>query len=177
MIDKKSFQLNMIAAMARGSRTIGMEDGSFPWEKILEDLRRFKKITIEHPIIMGRKTWETFSSRPLPGRPHIVITRDPNYETDYGDQVTVVTSIATAIALAKKLDSKMAFIIGGGQIYTATIDQVDRLYLTIVDIETDGLVKFPRYEHRPREVVDSRNSSDHNYHYQFITIDFLDLEI
>ena len=101
-------QLSLIVAYAL-NRVIG-RDNTLPW-KLPSDLAHFKRTTLGHPVIMGRKTWESLG-RPLPGRRNIVISRNPQYEAA-GAQC--VTSLALAIDAVQ--DAEQAFVIGGAQIY------------------------------------------------------------
>ncbi len=113
--------INAIAAIAKESRVIGNK-GQIPWH-IPEDFVHFKNKTMGHPIIIGRKTFETFP-KPLPGRTHIVITRDPEYKVPEG--VFVSDSVEKAIEIAKEKDGgEEIFIIGGGQIYTEVVKRPD----------------------------------------------------
>jgi len=108
--------------------------------KIKNDLARFKSITSGHPIIMGRKTYESIG-KPLPNRTNVVISRDPNLKIE---NVDVLPSLEKA--LEKYKNEKEIFIIGGGQIYTQAIDLADKLYLTIIDkIVEDADTYFPDY--------------------------------
>jgi dihydrofolate reductase len=125
-----------IAAVARNG-VIG--DGrNIPWH-ISEDLRRFKRLTLGHVLIMGRKTFDSIG-RPLPGRTTFVITRDRMWR---GDGVRAVPSVDEAIQLARDLDSETIFVAGGGEIYRAAWDHLVRLEITEVDLEADGDVTFP----------------------------------
>lgn len=107
--------------------------GDLIW-RIPADLRRFKSLTMGHPVIMGRKTWESLPRRPLPGRLNIVITRDPDYRA--GEAVTAHSpeeAIAAACRAADGVhDVPAPFVIGGAQIYEAFLPFVTRLYLTRV---------------------------------------------
>ena len=99
------------------------------------DLKRFKELTTGHPIVMGRKTYQSIG-RPLPNRRNIIITRDENYEVDGCE---VVNSIEEALLLT----NSDCFIIGGGEIYKQTLHIADQIYLTQVDEEFDGDTTFP----------------------------------
>lgn len=106
---------------------------------ISDDLRRFKAITMGHPIIMGRKTFESFPKGALPGRRNIVITRQHDYAAT---GIEVVGSLDEAIALVSGCDE--AFVIGGGEIYRQALPVSDRLYLTEIDADvTDADTFFP----------------------------------
>ena len=99
------------------------------------DLKRFKEVTGGHPIVMGRKTYQSIG-RPLPNRRNIIITRDENYEVDGCE---VVNSIEEALLLT----NSDCFIIGGGEIYKQTLHIATQIYLTQVDEDFDGDTTFP----------------------------------
>lgn len=137
-------RISVIAALAR-NRVIGFEN-RLPW-RLPEDLAHFKALTLNHPILMGRKTFESLG-RPLPGRTNIVITRNPDYRPE---GCLVVASIPAAIDLCGDADE--VFFIGGADLYAQAIPLADRLYLTEVDIEAEGDAWFPDYDTRAfREV-------------------------
>ena len=103
--------------------------------KIPEDMKFFKEKTNGHPIIMGRKTWESIG-RALPNRTNIVISRDANNISDSNNQVIAASSIEDAIARARDVEGgEEIFIIGGAQIYQQAIQFADKIYLTAVDAE------------------------------------------
>jgi dihydrofolate reductase len=140
----KKPRISVIAALAR-NRVIGIEN-RLPW-RLPEDLAHFKALTLNHPILMGRKTFESLG-RPLPGRTNIVITRNPDYQPD---GCLAADSLAAAIALCRDADE--IFFIGGADLYAQAIPLADRLYLTEVDIEVEGDAWFPDYDERAfREV-------------------------
>jgi len=126
--------ISIIAAMAK-NRVIGSE-GEIPWN-IPEDLKRFRELTMGHPVIMGRKTFEQIG-RPLPGRLNIVLTRRTGYRAT---GCLVLHSLADALDACAGADE--AFICGGGEIYRQTIAMADRIYLTVIDLEPEGDVLFP----------------------------------
>ena len=130
-------RISLIAALAQ-NRVIGIEN-RLPW-KLPEDLAHFKALTLGHPILMGRKTFESLG-RPLPGRRNIVITRNADYQPP-GCQIA--TSIANAIALCAEAEE--IFFIGGAELYKQVLPQVDRLYLTEVQIEARGDAWFPEFD-------------------------------
>lgn len=178
-------RISLIVAIDRVSRTIGKEGGGLPW-RIPEDFKYFKEKTMGHPIIMGRTTWEEFNNKPLPGRHHIVITHQNNYEVspENLDKVSVVSSVGEAIDLATKLENENKifceeenkepeiFIIGGAQIYEQTLPRADRLYLTLIDANIDGPKKFPDYSAAGfSKIISSRKSSDENFSYEFLVLE------
>ena len=115
-------------------------DGDLPWH-LSEDLKNFKAITMGKPIIMGRATFESIG-RPLPGRRNIIITRQTDYKVDGAE---IFLSPESALEAIK--DAEEVMIIGGGQIYTALFDQVNRIYITYVEINIDGDTFFPEIDY------------------------------
>ena len=130
-------RISLIAALAQ-NRVIGIEN-RLPW-KLPEDLAHFKALTLGHPILMGRKTFESLG-RPLPGRRNIVITRNSEYQSPGCE---VVVTIADAIALCA--DAEEVFFIGGAELYAQVIPLVARLYLTEVQIKSQGDAWFPEFD-------------------------------
>ena len=144
MSSAKKPRVSVIAALAK-NRVIGIEN-RLPW-RLPEDLAHFKALTLGHPILMGRKTFESLG-RPLPGRTNVVITRNRDYRPD---GCVVADSIPAALALCADADE--IFFIGGAELYAQAIPLADRLYLTEVDIEAAGDAWFPDYDRRAfREV-------------------------
>ena len=125
----------IIAALNR-KRVIG-KDGKVPWH-ISEDLKRLKKVTIGHTLLMGRRTYESLQT-PLPNRRHVVLTsrRIPGVET--------YAAIPEALEALK--DQERVFIFGGGEIFRAMLEQADEWLLTLVKNDEDGDAFFPPYEH------------------------------
>ncbi|MEI3791621.1 MULTISPECIES: dihydrofolate reductase [unclassified Chryseobacterium] len=104
-----------------------------------KDLKHFKDITSGHPVIMGRKTYESIG-KPLPNRTNIVISRKKNW---FQEGILIVGSIKEAVKFAKKIDEEV-FIIGGGNIYEQTIEIVDKLEVTLVKADLDADTFFPK---------------------------------
>mgnify|MGYP001766898350 FL=1 len=130
----------LIAAMAN-NRVIG-RDNQLPWH-IAEDLRFFKRMTLGKPLIMGRNTFESLG-RPLPGRPHIVISRNPDYQPAGVERAaTLEAAIARATELAQASSADEIMVIGGAQVYAAALPHAQRIYLTLVDAEVAGDTHFP----------------------------------
>ncbi|WP_220491262.1 MULTISPECIES: type 3 dihydrofolate reductase [unclassified Pseudoalteromonas] len=156
----------MIAAMAK-NRVIG-QDNNMPWH-LPADLQHFKAVTMNKPVIMGRKTFESIG-RPLPGRRNIVISRNTDY-TAAG--IDVVASPEAAISLVCESDEVM--VIGGGNIYQQFLKSADTLYLTFIDLDVAGDTQFPDYEQSANwQVVEELyNQPDDNniYGYKFVTLD------
>jgi len=130
-------ELSLIAAMDR-NRLMGA-DGALPW-RLPADLRWFKRCTVNKPVLMGRRTWESIG-RALPDRPNIVITSRAGYDAP-GAQV--VRSFEAALEAAH--DSPEIMVIGGAVLFRETIALADRLYLTVIDGEFTGDTWFPAFD-------------------------------
>lgn len=134
-------KLVIVVAMAE-NRVIG-RDGDLPWH-LPEDLKRFKAVTMGKPLVMGRKTWDSLPRKPLPGRPNLVVTRQPGFE---GEGAQVFADLDTALAAADRLARDMGVdevcLIGGGSLYEQAFDKVDRIDLTEVRLSPDGDTFFP----------------------------------
>ncbi len=136
-------KIALIAAMAN-DRVIGINN-SLPW-KLPADMQWFRKHTLGKPIIMGRKTFESFGGRTLPERTNIIITHDKHYQVD-ADAV-IVHSIDDALQAAANSASHVeeAMIIGGASFYEQMLERADRFYITKVEGEFEGDAWFPEYE-------------------------------
>lgn len=156
-------QLFIIVAMGK-NRLIGI-DNDLPWH-LPNDLKHFKEATLGKPIIMGRKTFESFGGRPLPNRPNLVVSRNADYLAQGAE---VFTSVEEAIASQK--DAEEIAIIGGAQIYEQWINKVDRLIITQVDAELEGDAYFPEIDLAIwQEVLREHHPQDekHNYAFDFV---------
>ncbi|OFZ79411.1 MAG: hypothetical protein A2583_02895 [Bdellovibrionales bacterium RIFOXYD1_FULL_53_11] len=140
----------IIVAMSE-NRVIG-RDGAMPWH-ISADFAYFKRITMGHPVVMGRKTFQSIG-KPLPGRRNIVITRQASALRDVKD-VVVASSFDEALALA----GDGAFVIGGAEVYRQALAFAARLYITLVHAEFEGDAVFPPFN--PQEFKEvSRSFND-----------------
>ncbi len=142
-------KISLIAAISEKQRAIGFKN-KLLW-KIEGDLPRFKLLTTGHPIIMGRNTYLSIG-RPLPNRTNIVISHIENDDIASTENLIVVNSIEKAIEEAKKIEKEEIFIIGGGMIYTSTIELSDRLYLTLVYDEPEADTFFPDYSQFKKQI-------------------------
>jgi len=124
--------------VARASNGVIGAGGKIPWH-LSADLRRFKAITTGHPILMGRKTWESIG-RPLPGRTNIIITRDDRYQAN---GAIVTHSLEAAVRAAAEAGAPEAFVIGGGDIYRAALPHCEVAHITEVDLDVEGDATFP----------------------------------
>jgi len=131
-------QISLIVAVAENG-VIG-RDGKLPWY-LADDLKRFKKLTMGHTIIMGRRTWESIG-RPLPGRRMVVVSRQPDYRVDSPD-VEVAASLDDALERAATNGDVEAYVIGGAELYKSALPVADRLYVTLVKAEIEGDTYFP----------------------------------
>lgn len=134
-------RLTLVVAAAENG-VIG-RDGDLPW-RLPADLARFKRLTMGHPLIMGRKTYESIG-RPLPGRLSIALTRQPDWHAG-NESVLTAREVEEAIALAggaPGVSTEEAFVIGGGEIYRLTLPLADRVQLTRVHASIDGDTTFP----------------------------------
>lgn len=157
-------RLSLIAALAR-NRVIG-HNNAMPWH-LPEDLKRFKALTLGHPVIMGRKTWDSIIAilgKPLPGRTSIVISRQ-------------LDSLPSGALLARSLDEAImacppggeAFVIGGAEIYALALPRASRLYLTEIDAEPEGDAWFPEWRQAEfREIAREPGTSDSPLRYAFV---------
>ncbi|MFC1627152.1 dihydrofolate reductase [Patescibacteria group bacterium] len=137
--------------------------------RISKDLKHFKKLTTGHPIIMGRKTFESIG-KPLPNRTNIIVTRNQQYSVP-DRNVFVVYSLKEALDLAKQKDDQNIFIIGGGQIYQQALDQnlVDKLYVTKVKGDYQAEVFFPDYS-QFKTIVSRKKDQEGNYQFTYLTL-------
>ncbi|OVE81905.1 hypothetical protein BVY04_02140 [bacterium M21] len=151
--------LSIIVAASK-NRAIG-KGNDLPWH-LPADLKFFKKTTLGHPIIIGRKTFESFGGRPLPRRRNLIITRNPDYVAEGAE---VYTSIEAALATCT--DEGEVFICGGAQIYSMAFPKANRFYLTEVHTEIDGDTFLPEVDDADWQLIseefrakDQKNAHD-----------------
>ncbi len=158
-----SFSLTLIAALARRG-VIGLNN-ALPW-RLPEDLKRFKSLTLGHPVIMGRKTWDSLG-RPLPGRENIVISRQPDF---HPEGARLARDIPQALALARAGGMAEVFVIGGGDIYRQCLPLADRLQLTEIQHDFEGDAFFPDFDRSLwQETARSRQHAEAGFDYDFVT--------
>lgn len=144
--------INLIWAQARSKggepAAIGFE-GGLPWH-VTEDMRRFKELTVSHPVIMGRRTWESMGSKPLPGRDNIVVSRNPEFRAQ---GATVAMALRDAVDVARQeaipadgMDRSEIWIIGGSQLFEEALPLADRAYITDLDAQVDADTFAPDIE-------------------------------
>lgn len=156
--------INIIVAISKNSRTIG-KNNALLW-RISDDLRRFKTLTTGHPIIMGRKTFESIG-RVLPDRTNIIVTRNTTLKIE---GALICNSLEVAIKEAARVDSEI-FIIGGAEIYKQSISLADRLYLTVIDEEKNGDAFFPDYSNFTKVISKENKTTDTGLRYQWLVLE------
>ena len=145
-------RLNLIVAHARNG-VIGAR-GTIPW-RVPGEMAYFKQVTLGHPIVMGRRTWESLPRKPLPGRRNLVVTRDRRYVAEGAE---VVASLDEA--LTRCADAQEVFVIGGAELFALALPSVTRAFVTEIDLAVDGDVLFPALEPSQwREVSRRRGDS------------------
>jgi len=158
----------IIAALAR-NRAIGRDNG-MPW-RLPEDLKRFRRLTMGHAVIMGRKTFDSIGS-PLAGRSNIVLTRSGDWSAP---GCLVARSFGAALAAVG--ESRDAFVIGGAEIYALAMPHAGRLFMTEIERDFDGDAFFPEFDRsRWREVSRERRASAgaEAFDYDFVEYERLD---
>lgn len=150
MSDGRSFKISLIAAVA-DDRAIG-RDNDLIW-KLRDDLALFKRVTVEHAVVMGRKSFEAIG-KPLPKRRNIVVTRRDDYSIEGAE---VVFSLDEVYALFADSDEEV-FILGGGEIYRQTLSDADYLYISHVHSEfPDADTHFPKVDWNEWEVSEEES--------------------
>ncbi len=152
-------KISLIVAVSRNG-VIG-KDNKLPWH-LPEDLKRFKALTMGHPIIMGRKTFESIG-KPLPGRTNIVITHQKNFAY-YG--ATTTPSLDEALRMTEKEGE--VFVIGGAQVFKHALPAADKLYLTLIDRDVEGDTFF-RWAPSEWQEISRENFLTATLPYSFIT--------
>ncbi|MGW0041649.1 dihydrofolate reductase [Rhodococcus sp. NPDC003348] len=151
---------------AQAHRGVIGRDNTIPW-RIPEDMAHFVDVTTGHPVVMGRRTWDSLPPRfrPLTDRRNIVVTRDRNWSAD---GVEVAHSVDDALALAGDTET---WVIGGGEIYAAALDRADRIEVTEVDLDVDGDAYAPSLggEWVAESTGDWQTSSRDGVRFRFVT--------
>lgn len=148
-------KISLIAAIAK-NLAIGKDNKLLYY--IPADLKRFKKITTGHVVVMGKKTFESMNSKPLPNRTNIVIAMEKSY---MAEGCIVVNSIEEAFQKAREVEKDEIFVIGGGSIYAQTLKHADKLYVTVIDrVHEDADVFFPAYPEFTKIVHEEKSQHD-----------------
>ena len=157
-------KVSLLAAVARGG-VIG-RDGRVPW-RLPEDMARFRELTTGHPVVMGRRTWDSLPEpfRPLPRRRNIVVTRNEKWNAAGAERASSVDEALRALA-----DDESVFVIGGAEIYSATLPLADELLLTEVELDVEGDTLFPEWDrHAFTEVAREEHVGSDGTHFAFVT--------
>ena len=141
----------IIAALSE-NRVIG-RDNAIPWH-YPADMKHFRRVTRGHAVVAGRKTYETFQTRPLPRRLNLVLTRNPDYAVAEG--VVVCASLAEVLQCARASGSEKLFVLGGAQVYEQALPLVDEMILTHLPIEVEGDAYFPAWDEGEWKVWEKR---------------------
>lgn len=153
----------IVAAAEKG--VIG-KDGTIPW-RLPDDLRRFRALTLGHPVVMGRKTWDSLPKKPLPGRRNIVVTRRPGWKEE---GAVAAASLEEALALAEA-ENAAIFVIGGAEMYRAAMPRAHRIELTEIHRAFAGDAYFPAFDKTQwRETAREDRSSEDGLGYSFVTL-------
>ncbi|MAZ29889.1 hypothetical protein CL655_01265 [bacterium] len=157
--------ISAIAAIGQ-NRELGKEDDLI-W-RIPADLKRLRELTTGHPLIMGRKTYESIG-RPLPNRTNIVISRNSNFDAP---GCTIVPSLEAAIEAARAVEQDEIFIFGGAAIYELAMPLTDKLYLTIIEaLDPEADTFFPVYEDQFTETEREAGSTADGLRYAWVTLE------
>jgi dihydrofolate reductase len=155
--------ISMIVARSR-NHVIG-RDNQMPW-KISADLQFFKKVTMGHPVVMGRKTWESIG-RPLPGRRNIVVSRNTDLQLTGAE---VVNSLDAALDTLNEF--ARIFVIGGEQLFTQAFPRADRLYITEIDLDVENGDTYFKVPHPEQwKEVERTPASEGDVTFKFITLE------
>lgn len=157
--------MNISLVVAASTNNMIGKDNRLLWS-LPNDMRHFKNVTWGMPVVMGRKTFETFK-RPLPGRKNIVLSNQKDLKID---GAIVVSSTSDVELLVKEMDVKEMMVIGGGEIYKMYFPKANKIYLTRVDVVIDGDTAFPPIDEKNWNLlskIDNKADEKHTYDYSF----------
>jgi dihydrofolate reductase len=168
MYHPRSMRISFLAAVAANG-VIG-RDNKLPWH-LSSDLKRLKALSMGHHVIMGRKTFDEIGRKPLPGRPHVIVSRSP---IEPQENVKVVSSVEDALAAIPGSEDEV-FILGGGEIFRQMMHRADRMYITQIHADVPGDTYFPDFddvnEWRLVDREDFEADAKNDYPYSFLTYD------
>lgn len=155
----------LVAAVAKGG-VIGL-NGTIPW-RLPEDMARFRAATIGHPVVMGRRTWDSLPDRfkPLPGRRNIVVTRNPGWRAEGAEAARSLEDALELVAGEERVS-----VIGGAELYAAALPLADELLLTEIELDVEGDTFFPAYERSAFAETEreERRSTEDGTRFAFVT--------
>lgn len=157
----------LVLVLAKADNGVIGASGAIPW-RIADDVKRFKALTMGKPIVMGRKTWDSFPKKPLPGRTNIVITRDRSWRAA---GALVAHSFDEALALAEREHPSEIAIVGGAEIYKAALPLAARIELTEVHTDAKGDTSLPPFDMNVwRETARTEHATPDGLHYSYVTL-------
>lgn len=156
-------RVSLVAAVARDG-VIG-RDNAIPWQ-LPEDARRFRALTMGHPVVMGRRTWDSLPERfrPLPSRRNVVVTRNDDWRAEGAERAASLDDALHLLA-----GSPQVFVIGGAELYSQALPRADELVVTEIDAEVEGDVYFPTWDRAAfREESREEHVSDDGVAFAFV---------
>jgi dihydrofolate reductase len=154
--------------LARADNGVIGDNGTIPW-RIPEDMRRFKALTMGHPIVMGRKTWDSFPKKPLPGRTNIIITRDRGWSAE---GAVVTHSLAEALERARSEQPEEINIVGGAAVYLEALPLATHIHLTEVHASPPGDVVIPQFDKTQwSETAREDHQTPDGLRYSYVTLE------
>ncbi|MGN6517770.1 MAG: dihydrofolate reductase [Rhizomicrobium sp.] len=152
--------------LARADNGVIGADNALPW-RIPDDMKRFKALTMGKPIVMGRKTWDSFPRKPLPGRTNVVITRDRQWRAE---GAVAVHSLDQALAAAESERPAEIAVIGGAEIYRLALPRASLIHLTEVHTDAKGDVSLPAFGADWRETARADGATPDGLRYSYVTL-------
>ncbi len=157
----------IILVLAMSDNGVIGDRGALPW-RIADDMKRFKRLTLGKPVIMGRKTWDSLPKKPLPERTNIVVTRDRSWRHA---GAIAAHSFDDALAKARSENPSAIAVIGGAEIYKAALPFADRVELTQVHITVGGDTHLPPFDPSMwRESARSQHTTPEGLRYSYVTL-------
>ena len=158
----------IVLVLAMSDNGVIGDRGGLPW-RIPDDMKRFRRLTLGKPIIMGRKTWDSFPKKPLPGRTNIVVTRDASWRAE---GALAAHSFGEALAKARGENPSEIAVIGGAGIYQAALPLADRIELTEVHITASGDTHLPPFDKSVwRETARDDHTNADGLRFSYVTLD------
>ncbi|THV10685.1 dihydrofolate reductase [Rhizobium rhizophilum] len=146
--------IKIVIIVAVSQNGIIGRDGDMPW-KLSTDLKRFKALSMGKPLVMGRKTFESVGSKPLPGRPHIIVSRSNGFDMPGVESAaSLEDALARAKIIARETGVEEVCVVGGGEIYRQALGLADMLHVTHVDTIVDGDTTFPQIDPHVFELIE-----------------------
>ncbi|MBX9470029.1 MAG: dihydrofolate reductase [Rhizobium sp.] len=146
--------IRIVIIVAVSQNGIIGRDGDMPW-KLSTDLKRFKSLSMGKPLVMGRKTFESVGSKPLPGRPHIIVSRSQGFDMPGVESAaSLEDALDRAKIIARETGAEEVCVVGGGEIYRQALGLADMLHVTHVDTIVDGDTTFPQIDRHVFELIE-----------------------